>query len=277
MADESGKPRYSRDEVEEILLRAAERTHADGGDGLSHVDLVEAAREAGIDVGAVEEAVGELALQRQERKAIEVWEARRRRGFRSHLMTWLVVNAGLFLLNLVGGGVWWFLWPLLGWGIAVALHATRALSPATPDQIERVTRRERRRIEADRKRERRRLAREELRDKYREARARRKGTERQFEAAVEAGVSALLEVVGKRIDAATGRDRRPLADTEFNRYVTRKRNGPTPPAPRTNGDGAATGPRVRVQDREDARDRAREEAEDEDALAERGRGRRDGR
>src|SRR5690625_1544273 len=108
MADESGTPRYSRDEVEEILRRAAERTH-DHGDALTHDELVSAAREAGIDVGALELAASELAIRREDERAVHAWDARRKRRFGSHAITFLIVIAGLVLLNLLTGGPWWSL------------------------------------------------------------------------------------------------------------------------------------------------------------------------
>jgi hypothetical protein len=43
-------------------------------------------------------------------------------GFYHHLTIYLVVNAVLFLIDIFSGGGTWFFWPLLGWGIAVAIH-----------------------------------------------------------------------------------------------------------------------------------------------------------
>lgn len=48
-----------------------------------------------------------------------------RRGFFTHLLIYVLVNAGLFLMNLLTTGearTWWFYWPLIGWGIGVAAH-----------------------------------------------------------------------------------------------------------------------------------------------------------
>jgi hypothetical protein len=45
------------------------------------------------------------------------------RGFYVHLMIYLVINAGLFLIDLVSGGGWWFYWPAIGWGIGLGAHA----------------------------------------------------------------------------------------------------------------------------------------------------------
>lgn len=50
------------------------------------------------------------------------------RGFYVHLLVFIVVNAFLFALNLItSAGQWWFYWPLLGWGVGLALHAVVAL------------------------------------------------------------------------------------------------------------------------------------------------------
>ena len=61
--------------------------------------------------------------QERYKRAKETVEARK--GFFSHLLIYLLVNAGLFLMNLLTTGedrVWWFYWPLFGWGIGVAAH-----------------------------------------------------------------------------------------------------------------------------------------------------------
>jgi hypothetical protein len=47
------------------------------------------------------------------------------RGFYTHLGTYLFVNLLLFVVDVVTGSGWWFYWPLLGWGIALAAHAYR--------------------------------------------------------------------------------------------------------------------------------------------------------
>jgi hypothetical protein len=45
-------------------------------------------------------------------------------GFRSHLLAYAIINAGLFLINfLTSPGHWWFYWPMIGWGVGLAAHA----------------------------------------------------------------------------------------------------------------------------------------------------------
>lgn len=46
-------------------------------------------------------------------------------GYYIHLLVYAVVNAGLFLINLLTrgeDGSWWFVWPLAAWGIAVVIN-----------------------------------------------------------------------------------------------------------------------------------------------------------
>ncbi len=45
------------------------------------------------------------------------------RGFYIHLITYLLVNAGLVVLNLLTSPeYYWFIWPIIGWGIGLLIH-----------------------------------------------------------------------------------------------------------------------------------------------------------
>ena len=57
--------------------------------------------------------------------------ARRRlaaeKGFYVHLAIYVIVISGLFVINaLTGHGRWWFVWPAIGWGIGLTIHALSA-------------------------------------------------------------------------------------------------------------------------------------------------------
>lgn len=43
-------------------------------------------------------------------------------GFFTHLLAYVLVNGGLFLLNAAQGGERWHLWPMFGWGIGLTIH-----------------------------------------------------------------------------------------------------------------------------------------------------------
>ena len=59
---------------------------------------------------------------RKYQKALE--RVRMLRGFYIHLVTYVLINALLFLINIVTSpDILWFYWPLLGWGIGIVMHA----------------------------------------------------------------------------------------------------------------------------------------------------------
>jgi hypothetical protein len=46
-----------------------------------------------------------------------------RMGFLTHVLVYVVVNGGLFVLNISQGANYlWSFWPLVGWGIGLAAH-----------------------------------------------------------------------------------------------------------------------------------------------------------
>jgi len=60
-----------------------------------------------------EEEIYNLARKRVEEK----------KGFYTHLITYIVVNTGLVIIwAMSGGGYPWFIWPIFGWGIGIVFH-----------------------------------------------------------------------------------------------------------------------------------------------------------
>ena len=45
------------------------------------------------------------------------------KGFYTHATAYVLVNIGLFVIDLLTGVGWWSYWPLLGWGIGLGIHA----------------------------------------------------------------------------------------------------------------------------------------------------------
>ena len=56
---------------------------------------------------------------------LAVRRADMRIAFRSHLTAYAIVNAGLVCIYVMTsfGHYFWPIWPMLGWGFAVAMHA----------------------------------------------------------------------------------------------------------------------------------------------------------
>lgn len=117
--------RYDTDTLKDIFEHALRMEGARGT--YDKDDLIQAAREMGIDEATVLEAAREVAAVKR-LPSIEKLRADKRkkaiRGFIQHIGAYAIVNVVLLILNgHLNRGL------LLGWGIGVALHAWRALVP----------------------------------------------------------------------------------------------------------------------------------------------------
>jgi len=80
-----------------------------------------------------------------EGKDPELWEiAHKRASFKSHLLSYLIVNAFFWVLWYFTGGrvrdeefFPWPLWPMLGWGIGLAFHYAEAYVFPKSNSVER--------------------------------------------------------------------------------------------------------------------------------------------
>ncbi len=269
---------FTKDEVEEILRRATEHANAATGDGILHEELLDAAREAGLDPASIDAAAAELAAQREDRRdfteARAEIEEERRRGFLQGLATYAVVGLFLAGINLTVAKGPWAIWVLAIWGLIIALRGTRLLFAPNADRIEkRVEKKRRKRSAAQRRAERREKANawsQRLRDEMAASAQRADAAaraSRNFEEAVDSGVQALLGVLSRKIrDAASAAEasERDRASSDFNRYVERQRRArgeavPPPAQVRVEVKGAAPRPsRIDVVDHDDAESEERD-------------------
>ena len=91
-------------------------------------------------------------MEESERKELErkirakaLSKARAKLGFRWHAVVFVMVNVALFAINKAySPSINWFVWPLAGWGAALAMHAFATFQgPAIDeDAIEAEVRRE---------------------------------------------------------------------------------------------------------------------------------------
>lgn len=173
---------YTRQEADEILRRALAAQPAT--EGISHDDLVAAAREVGIPTSAIEAAAGELTADQQLSERAAQIRRRRRAAFLRHLLIYLVVNGGIFFVDHADGGAYWFQFPLIIWGVILVVLGIARLAPDRQSLL--------RRAERELEKERRQAQRRSLRT------ARKEGA-KEFEAAVQEGVSSLLSVAARTI------------------------------------------------------------------------------
>ncbi len=204
--------------MQEILRRALERQSSREGE-ISHDELVDAAREAGIDPVAVEHAANELSANRSIVDDDAARVARSRRAFFRHLTVFAVVNTALAGLDLLTtGGVWWFAIAIL-WGIGLALHGMSVFFPKKEAPEERALRLEKQAIREAKAAEI--AAVRAKKHAKREARRQRKAAIRhgaeQFENAVEQGVALLLNGIAKQVQRGVDHATREFGDDEAGR------------------------------------------------------------
>jgi hypothetical protein len=203
---DSSKPRYSQDEVNEILKRALAQ-EAGRERVMSHDDLVEIATEAGIEPESLDRAIIELASEHsrslaRQGEAAEITAERqvqlKRLG--ASLVSLGVLNGFLYYLSTTLMPGTWFVWPLLGSGVVLALRLRHVIFPY--DKVQR----RRRQAERQRERERKRREREAWKQKiFGGAEAAGDGMKR-FENVVQAGVSALLAVAERKLSEHKARE-----------------------------------------------------------------------
>ncbi|MGD0839394.1 MAG: 2TM domain-containing protein [Polyangia bacterium] len=209
----SDKSTYTQDEVNEIIKRALAQ-EAGKESFLDHDDLVEIASEAGIGRQALERAMADIALERtraavRQNQAEEIAAERRLllERFGASLLGYAAVNAALFLLCQRTGGTW-YVWPLLGSGVALAMQMRHVLFPY--QKLER----RRRKLAKQRARALRRAEREELKRKILGFMGNPTNTDhaRAFENVVQVGVSTLLDIAERKLAQHRQRPRTPKLD-----------------------------------------------------------------
>lgn len=142
MADEHLR---SDDDVEAILRLAVQQSGTTTGDLRSR--LMATADELGLtedQVIAAEEAyrrqkAGELQRESEEQEDKRLWKEFRKskRGdWISHLGSYVAVNGFLVAIDLMGDGrLNWAFWPLMGWGIGMAIHTFTYLAGETSESM----------------------------------------------------------------------------------------------------------------------------------------------
>ncbi len=240
---------YSDEEVEAILRRAIER-QVQSGDGLDHEDLVDAAREVGLDAGAVERAIEELRVENSGEAIRATLRRRRREKWLRHLVSFVAVVGGLLGMHALGLAGAWVFWVAFGWGIGFVLDTYSKLRRPTDEEVareeHRLNRHARRREQARARQEAKRRRHEERAKRY-DRRHQRSQASEQLERVIEEGVTLLLGAAARKLSQAN--EEKPPR-TDFEHFVARKkaqsRGAVVTPPPREP-------PRVRVEPEDEER------------------------
>jgi hypothetical protein len=200
--------RYTQEQVNAILKRALQRKEiGDLSDDLSHRELLETAKEVGIDPRDVEQAIAEERRAAELRADAAEWKAERAARLRAMATTWAAINALCTVINFVLGPPWWFLWVLIPWGTILLLSALRTRNGPSPHEL---TQRRERRLRKQRNEE---------------IRARIQTGAQVIGDVVEQGVSLLLNRLeeNRRLRDGRGPDSRRIGDYDGNRGPDRDR------------------------------------------------------
>jgi len=206
MADELKGRVFTKEEVNAVLSRAVERQNPSPG-GLTYAELIDSARQAGIDPGAIDAAVQELAGRKEtaaEDKLVQAEVARRQwkswRAFSIHFTIFVMFGVLITTINVHEGGEQFWPIPILTWGIFIAAHFIGVFFPAVfpnPDRFEDVRRELRKRDEQRRKREHKERRKGELKE-----------SAQQLGVAVQRGMATILSDVAKTIHEEVDRANR---------------------------------------------------------------------
>ena len=113
--------RYSEEDTRRILQEALEYQSNDRE--FSHDQLREMAEELGISQESLAVAEQKWLGEKKVDEEKYEFEQYRRQQFSYHIMSYGIVITFLFFINiLTSPGHFWFLYPLLGWGMAVAFQ-----------------------------------------------------------------------------------------------------------------------------------------------------------
>ena len=121
---------YSKEEVDRIIRCALKMKKEDS---VNHQELIDTAREFGIDPQTLEAAIEKEQEAFEKGKVRRTRLVRRKARFHRHLWSYIIVIGALLLINITTPGPWWFQWPALGWGIGLAFNFKAAYFPVQKD------------------------------------------------------------------------------------------------------------------------------------------------
>lgn len=121
---------FSKDEVDRIIRRALKLKKEDS---ITHQELMDTAREFGIDPETLDAAIEADKQEFEKERARKNQLLRSKARFHRHLWSYLIVIGALLIINIMTPGPWWFQWPALGWGIGLAFNFKAAYFPAQKD------------------------------------------------------------------------------------------------------------------------------------------------
>lgn len=116
----------------EQILKIAVRTAGFSDEEALRQRLQAAGHELGLTEAQIAVAEEKYKLEKVEKEERRQFEAKAVNEFWEHFVSYIIINAGLLGFDFFrDGSISWALWPLIGWGIAVAFHAWGTFFPGS--------------------------------------------------------------------------------------------------------------------------------------------------
>lgn len=110
-------------DVEQILKLAVRKAGLSDDEALRQ-RLHASGSELGLTDAQIQAAEEEYHATKAQDQELAEFKAVARKDFYEHLGAYVIVNAGLVIMNLATKGhIGWAVWPILGWGIGIGFHA----------------------------------------------------------------------------------------------------------------------------------------------------------
>lgn len=122
---------FSRDDADTILRNLL--NNKPNGSHYTLADLELTAAELGISKEELRQAIEVYAAEKEYNELRNEVITKKRRKLYDHIAAYIIINGGLFFMDMLTSQSGWFMYPLVGWGIGLAFDIFYTFMPKEDD------------------------------------------------------------------------------------------------------------------------------------------------
>lgn len=122
---------FSRDDADIILRKLLKNKPS--GSHYTLADLELTAAELGISKDELRHAIEAYVSEKETIELRNEVLSKKRRKLYDHIAAYVIINGGLFFMDMLTSQSGWFMYPLVGWGIGLAFDVFYTLMPKEED------------------------------------------------------------------------------------------------------------------------------------------------